>query len=225
MPGICLTRRLPSCRVTRELLGAMEGYLRECTDVLFSKQTAARSLEISVAGAKGVVAVPDVASYPGRLFPDDTRWITLTCNTGQIQDPQLTVQFSGGKRLSLVSIVFDDPSLQHAARDILAGIVSVASSHRTRNHFYHSAIVWMFFALLWVGAFAIEWPRLKLHVWDAAIIVVTAAYVGFSRLLPFTTFDTGRSLRNEKRAARVRAGLLVAVLAALEYRAAMPLVE
>jgi hypothetical protein len=203
----------------------MEIYLRERTHALFVKQTEARSLVISIAGPEGVVAVPDVASYPDRFFPDDTIWMALTCNTGQIQDPQITVQFSGGKRLTLVSVVFDDPALQHAAQDILAGIVTVAASHKAGNHVYHSALLWVFFALLWMGAVAIRWPRLKLHGWDAALIGITAAYFALSRLLPFTIFETERNRRNETWAARVRTGVLVATLAGIGYMAVRPLVE
>lgn len=203
----------------------MERYLRERTDALFPKQTTARSLVISVTGPKGAVTVPEVAAHPDRLFPDDTKTIAFNCNTGQIRDPQIAVQFSCAKRDSLVSVVFDDASLVPAAQDILAGIAGVAASHGTRSHLYHSAIAWVLFALLWVGALAIQWPRFRLHLRDATLIGSTAAYFALSYLQPFTTFETGRNQRNEKWAERVRTGVLMGVLAVIEYTAVMPLVE
>lgn len=192
----------------------MERYLRERTVALFEKTE-----------SKAVVAVPELAEYPGQLFPDETTAITLTCNTGQIQDPQITVRFDCKKQLSVATILFDDPSLQQAAQDMLAGIVSIAASHRTRHNLYHSPIVWAFIALLWVAAFAIQWPRLKLHVWDATIIGFTAAYFGLLPLRPYTVFATRRNQKNEKWAARVQAAALIFVLGMIAYTAVMPLVE
>jgi hypothetical protein len=214
LPAISLTRRLPSCKVSRELLGEMERYLRERTAALFEKTE-----------SKAVVTVPELAEYPDQLFPDDTTTITLTCNTGQIQDPQITVRFACKKQLSAATILFDDPSLQQAGQDILAGVANIAASHRTRHHLYHSPIVWVLIALLWVGAFAVQWPRLKLHVWDAMIIGFTAAYFGLLPLRPYTVFATRRNQRNEKWAARLRAAALIFVMGMIAYTAVKPLVE
>jgi hypothetical protein len=212
---LSLSRHLPSCKVSRQLLVELEGYLRERrADGLFA---------MSVTEASGVATWRSVRDCP-ELFPDGTKTIALTWDAAKGQDLSIAVRFDVRKQHSLASIEFDD-SARETARAVLAEMERLIAPYQTSHYLCHSSILWGLVPLLWAWALATQWRHLKLVLGDVALLGMSAALYGMAYLQPFTMFETALNRKKERWAEPVKTGLLVFALAVIAFGAVRPLVE
>jgi hypothetical protein len=215
-PKLSLSRHLPSCKVSRELLVELERYL--------SERRADGVFAISVTDASGVATWLSVRDCPD-LFPDGTKAITFTRDAAQGQDLRIAIRFDVRKQHSLATIEFNDAALHETAKAVLVEIERLIAPYQTSHYLYHSSVLWALVPVLWAWAVATQWRHLKLVLGDVALLGLSAALYGMAYLQPFTMFETALNRKKERWAEPVKTGLLVFALAVIAFGAVRPLVE
>src|SRR5690242_18160551 len=93
-----LDRKLPACKVDKDLLQAFETYLMEQLKQTFghSDTDIARSSYLSIDDAFGTETIPKVADVRGEKFADSVRSITMRMGAYGSHDGDTRIKFDRG---------------------------------------------------------------------------------------------------------------------------------
>ena len=141
MPEFSLDRRVPCCLVTKELLSALETYLKvempqKLGEIMGNKITYGISIKEKI----GTETLVSVSEYSPSTFSDGTKEIEVRWNNGYQANCHLdiAIDFDGGlSPISGLRINCAAPMARETAIGISDAILRLLESHRTYNWIFN----------------------------------------------------------------------------------------
>ena len=191
-----LSKKMPSCRVDKVLLGELEQYIKQKFETLSPKIT----YELNIKDSIGTETFNSIEEYNMTYFPNDTKNISIKCRTSDYR-METNVSFDISLLSSELSIKINGGSARENALSLSEEILRRINPYKTNNDFFsvfspYGVLIGVVFSILWIGS--VFNAFLSSNYILIAIIVLLLGCIGwiiFALLLPYCTFKTRR---NEK---------------------------
>jgi hypothetical protein len=212
MSDFDLDKKLPSTRVTRELIAALERYVLSRAEQLSSKgpdarEALAKCSTTTIEDDLGSETFSTITEYVHALFSDATRAVNVHFRVYEPSLPRISIKinFSTEKSGTGIRIYYSGPNARETVMGLYDGLLECVKRYPAGNALYnpHPAIQGALTAVT-VGAFWVV--PLLWRIWPLANAVLLVVFwvllfvylIVMPRIRPYTVFDSHKAKQYEE---------------------------
>ncbi|QTN21439.1 hypothetical protein HZ992_14730 [Rhizobacter sp. AJA081-3] len=207
-PAFSHEQALPSLKVNKDLLEALEKYLvKRFSDALqTSEEEIRKRYSLQIEDSLGTEKLASVEQMSATKFADSTSQVEVELDSPYREDGQrmrVRVRFSKGRLFSTLAVSAAAPNARELVLGVRDGLLRVLEPHKTWNSLAHPSSAgwgigiglggWMMYGLFAADAKSTYFPFLL-----AAFTLLWLYLFAFGPLRPYSTFESRASERNEK---------------------------
>jgi hypothetical protein len=202
-----LKRKLPSCKVDKELLVTLEQYLIEQAQQVFGlTEDAARSeYKLSIEDSFGTGTFSSAREFLNDKFPDTTSSVRIILRPWRSPHLTIIVYFHRESIHSAIEVIADGPQARERAIGCYDGILGLLDSRRTGAWFFHppALVQGMLGGITLISLGALPWAFILKEpgVLSGALVAVPLILVTYhtgAYIKPYTAFVSRRTEFLEK---------------------------
>ena len=207
-PTFRTTKPLPSLRVTRELLEAIEGYVKEQAKELNLEKFDIfdATMEINLTDGLGREQIATVADFKGERFADDTKHIDMSFSTPLLNKSghfRIAVSLGRTRGNASVTVTATMPDAKKKALSLIDGLFRLLKPYTT-NHWMMNPkgliVLGMIVFIAVATKFSIDATTPWGRFFGASVVGISFSYFLLGDYLrPYVDFDSSAADRSDSR--------------------------